>query len=115
MSIVLPPHAEAHWLNPSFRHTKPEGWVEFGDFDINYYSQDGTLAKDCALRRWLECFDSVIAKTGRTNKPGPMLERLLAEAGFTNVQAVKQILPLGTWPKDPKLVRRWQICDLVGS
>jgi hypothetical protein len=33
-----------------------------------------------------------------------MLETWLIQAGFANVQAVKQILPLGPWPKDPKLV-----------
>jgi hypothetical protein len=28
----------------------------------------------------------------------------MTEAGFTNVHVVKQVLPIGTWPKDPKLV-----------
>jgi hypothetical protein len=97
------------WLTHFFRHTKPGGWVEFGDFDLDYYSQDGSLAKDSALQRWLDCFKPVVAKTGKINNPGLRLEAWLNEAGFINVEVVKQVLPLGTWPKDPKLVRDRQI------
>ena len=87
------------------RHLKPGGWAEFGDFDIDYYSQDDSLEKDASLRRFLVHFDVIAAKTGRTTTPGPRLETWLKEAGFTNVQVVKQVLPIGTWPKNPKLVR----------
>jgi hypothetical protein len=50
-------------------------------------------------------FDLITAKTGRTNRPGTKLEAWMNEAGFINIQAVKKILPIGAWPKDPKLVR----------
>jgi hypothetical protein len=101
-SMIRPHNTSLIWL---FRNVRPGGWVEFGDFDIDYYSQDGSLSKDSPLRRWLDYFDLVSAKTGRTNQPGLRLETWMKEAGFINVQAVKQILPIGTWPKDPKLVR----------
>jgi hypothetical protein len=94
----------ARGLSDFFRHVKPGGWVEFGDFDLDYYSQDGSLTKDSALQRWLDCFVPVREKTGTINKPGPKLETWLREAGFTDVHAIKQVLPLGIWPKDPKLV-----------
>ena len=37
-------------------------------------------------------------------RPGPRLEQWLIDAGFTNVQCPKFILPLGTWPKDKHYV-----------
>ena len=83
---------------------QPGGWVEFQDFDIDYYSQDGSLTKDHAMRRWLDFSYDAAKQTGRTLQPGKMLEGWANEAGFVNVQVVKTPLPLGSWPKDPRLV-----------
>jgi hypothetical protein len=62
-------------LNSSFRHTKPGGWVEFGEFDIDYYSQDGTLAKDSALRRWLECLDLASRNVAERSQAGTSMAK----------------------------------------
>ncbi|KIW99890.1 uncharacterized protein Z518_10818 [Rhinocladiella mackenziei CBS 650.93] len=90
-------------MEQCYVHLKPGGWVEFQDFDIDYYSQDGSLTPDHALRRWLTTAYGAEKQTGRTLCPGKYLERWVHEAGFTNVQVVKSPLPLGVWPKDQKL------------
>lgn len=87
----------------NIRGLRPGGWVEFQDFDIDYYSQDGSLTKDHAMRRWLDYAYEAEPITGRTLRPGPRIEAWVKEAGFTNVQVVKNVLPLGPWPKDRSL------------
>ena len=86
------------------RNTRPGGWVEFQDFDIDYYSQDASLSKTHAMRRWLDIAYGAEQNTQRSLRPGPKIEGWVRDAGFTNVHVVKNVLPLGTWPKDPKLV-----------
>jgi len=82
----------------------PGGWAEFADLDIRYYSQDDSVNDDNALRRWRAAAENAVQKTGRTLVPGKHLEQWLKDAGFVNVQVVKSPLPLGIWPKDPKMV-----------
>jgi hypothetical protein len=55
------------------------------------------------MRRWLDYAYGAEVNTGRTLRPGPRIEGWANDAGFTNVQVVKNILPLGSWPKNPKL------------
>lgn len=31
----------------AFRFTRPGGWAEFQDYDLVYYSEDGTLGDEC--------------------------------------------------------------------
>lgn len=90
-------------MQQCFAHLQPGGWVEFQDFDIDYYSQDGSLTPDHALRRWLTIAYDAEKVTGRTLRPGKYLERWVRDAGFENVQVVKSPLPLGIWPRDKRL------------
>lgn len=90
-------------MQQCFENIRPGGWVEFQDFDIDYYSQDGSLSKTHAMRRWLDIAYGAEENTQRSLRPGPKIEGWVRDAGFTNVQVVKNVLPLGTWPKDPKL------------
>ena len=89
-------------MRKCFNNLKPGGWAEFQDFDIDYYSQDGTLTPEHALRWWLTTAYGVISTTRRTLKPGVQLEQWMRSTGFVNVQAIKTPLPLGPWPKDQR-------------
>jgi hypothetical protein len=95
------------------RNVRPGGWVEFQDFEIDYYSQDGSLKKDHALRRWLDIAYGAEEKTGRTLRPGRKLENWAREAGFVNLHVEKFVLPIGTWPKDKKLVCDSQVSSVA--
>jgi SAM-dependent methyltransferase len=92
-------------MRQCFDNLKPGGWAEFQDFDIDYYSQDGTLTTEHALRRWLTTAYGAIATTRRTLKPGVQLEDWMRSVGFVNVQVIKTPLPLGPWPKDKRQKR----------
>jgi len=86
-------------------HLKPGGWAEFQDFDIDYYSQDGSLTNDHALRRWLTMSYDAENATKRSLRPGKHLAQWMREAGFVDIHVVRSPLPLGIWPRDMKLKR----------
>lgn len=88
------------------RNTKTGGWVEFQDFNLNVYSDDGSLQKDSYVNKLHILLKEACAKIGRTTTPGENLEKWTQDAGFKNIQHKAYKIPLGTWPKDPKFVRR---------
>lgn len=55
------------------------------------------------------------AVTGRTLRPGKKLEGWVRDAGFANVHVVKNVLPIGAWPKDPKLASVLPVPDTLSS
>lgn len=86
------------------RYTKPGGWSEWLDWDIGFRCDDDSAPPDSALRRAGELALEACDKIGRTGKPGPYLAQWLTEAGYQNVHHLVYKLPLGTWPKEKKLV-----------
>ncbi|KAM0540778.1 hypothetical protein ACHAPJ_013509 [Fusarium lateritium] len=88
----------------TYERLNPGGWVEFQDYNLLYYSEDGSLTEDHHLRKWVKLFiDTARAKLNREPCPGPKLEEWVKDAGFTNVVHQKFRLPLGSWPKDEHL------------
>jgi len=90
-------------MRQCFDNLKPGGWAEFCDFDATYYSQDGTLTEDHAISKWVRNAHDAELVTGRTMRPGRQLQQWMEQAGFQNIQVLKQPLPLGIWPKDKRL------------
>ncbi|KAG5747959.1 hypothetical protein H9Q70_009367 [Fusarium xylarioides] len=85
-------------------HLHPGGWAEFQDFDLLYYSEDGSITDDHHLLKWIKLFiETARTKLNREPCPGPRLEGWIKDAGFTKVVHQKFRLPLGSWPKDPQL------------
>jgi len=87
-----------------YRYTKPGGWVEFVDLDMNVYSSDGSLSDDNPLRTWNVEILKAATMIGREPNPGPLLAGLLRDAGFVSVTEEVYRVPIGTWPRDNKLV-----------
>lgn len=90
-------------ISQCYNTLSPGGWVEFDDFDIDYYSEDGSLTAEHALRRWLTIAYDAETKTQRSLRPGKHLQQWIKDAGFVNVQVVKTPLPLGRWARDKRL------------
>ncbi|KAK4111631.1 S-adenosyl-L-methionine-dependent methyltransferase [Canariomyces notabilis] len=86
-----------------YDNLSPGGWAEFQDFDLQYYSEDGSLAPDSHTAKWIGTLLDAARKTGREPCPGPKLEEWVREAGFTKVTHQRFRLPIGAWPKDPHL------------
>ncbi|KAF2275345.1 S-adenosyl-L-methionine-dependent methyltransferase [Westerdykella ornata] len=90
-------------MSQAYKFTKPGGWVEFQDYDLNFYTTTGTYKPDSALGLWAQKIDESVSKYGIEPSPGPKLEQWVKDAGFVNVVAKVFPLPMGTWPKDARL------------
>ena len=99
--------AIADWpqlMRQAFENTKPGGWAEFQDFDLTYYSEDGSLKEDQSISKWITTLIDAAYGFGRDPCPGSKLEGWMKDAGFENVQHEKFRLPIGPWAKDGHLV-----------
>ncbi|KAH8881456.1 S-adenosyl-L-methionine-dependent methyltransferase [Thozetella sp. PMI_491] len=81
----------------------PGGWAEFQDFDLQYYSEDGSLTKEHKTLQWINLLLEAARKIGREPCPGPLFEGWVTDAGFENVTHKKFRFPIGPWAKDGKL------------
>ncbi|KAL1911738.1 hypothetical protein Sste5344_002313 [Sporothrix stenoceras] len=90
-------------IRRTFENIEPGGWAEFQDFDLTYYSEDGSLAPDNPLLTWITTACDAAEQIGRDTRPGSKLQGWFKETGFTNVTHRRFKLPIGTWPKDPVL------------
>ncbi|KAK0633849.1 S-adenosyl-L-methionine-dependent methyltransferase [Immersiella caudata] len=82
---------------------RPGGWAEFQDFDLEYYSDDGSLREKHDVMAWDRLFLGAANETGREVSPGPRLEAWVKEAGFQGVVSRRFKFPIGPWPRDPVL------------
>ncbi|KAF7553974.1 hypothetical protein G7046_g6945 [Stylonectria norvegica] len=88
------------------------GWVEFQDYDLEWYSDDGTLTEEHETYKWVQAFLQACRKLGRDPCPGPKLEQWVQDAGFSNVVHRRFKFPLGPWAKDPHK-KDVGMCNLV--
>ncbi|KAL1961519.1 hypothetical protein VTN77DRAFT_1640 [Rasamsonia byssochlamydoides] len=86
-------------LKQAFKNTVPGGWVECQDWDVNLYSEDGSL-KGTSLEKYYKVVPEGFRKGGYVVSPGPQLEQWFREAGFEDIHVKKYKVPLGPWPKD---------------
>ncbi|KAK3685218.1 S-adenosyl-L-methionine-dependent methyltransferase [Podospora appendiculata] len=86
-----------------FEHTAPGGWVEMQESANTLYAEDGSLAPDNAMVRMMEGLAEGCDRIGRTLDPAPSMKMWAEEAGFVNVMERRFRLPIGSWPRDPRL------------
>ncbi|KAI4167086.1 MAG: hypothetical protein LQ343_007490 [Gyalolechia ehrenbergii] len=89
----------------AFQFTNPGGYSEFQDYDLLFYSEDGSLTDELPISEWITTLLQASRKFGRDPCPGPRLEGHMRDAGFKDVQVSKYKIPIGPWAKDPHLVR----------
>ena len=82
---------------------EPGGWAEFQDFDLQYYSDDGSLKPEDPLLFWISTLLDAARQLKRDPNPGSKLDGWVKDAGFQNVVHKKFKIPIGPWPKDPVL------------
>ncbi|KAL8999369.1 MAG: hypothetical protein Q9169_001795 [Polycauliona sp. 2 TL-2023] len=91
-------------VSQAFQFTKPGGYSEFQDYDLVYYSEDGTLTEDLSMQKWVTTLLQAARDFGRDPCPGPRLAGYMRDAGYQDVQERKYKIPIGPWPKDKHLV-----------
>jgi hypothetical protein len=85
--------------------TKVGGWAEFQDFHLVNYSEDGTLKEGNNVNKFYELLREACEKINRPVTVGVNLKKWAEDAGFENIEHKVFRLPLGTWPRDPRMVR----------
>ena len=85
------------------RTLRPGGTIEVIEMDVEYISDDGTVLPDNHLRVFLQTLRQAMRSRGIAIDIAPELSSLLTEAGFKDLRCEKPKLPLGWWPKDPRL------------
>lgn len=91
-------------IRQSYHNLKPGGWVEFQDYDLPFYSEDGSYSKESDTAKFMQLLVESARKAGKEPNPGPKLEEWVKAAGFQNVVKQKFKLPIGPWPKDQRQV-----------
>ncbi len=82
---------------------EPGGWCEFQDFDLQYYSEDGSLKPEDPLLFWISTLLDAARTLNRDPNPGSQLEGWVKDAGFKNVVHTRYKIPIGPWARDPTL------------
>ncbi|KAH0544444.1 hypothetical protein FGG08_001471 [Glutinoglossum americanum] len=102
---------------PARSHTAPNGWAEMMDYDLQLYSEDGSLTNDRPVMVWLDHILTASRMTGRDPCPGPQLEGWMREVGFTNIHHELLKLPVGIWPNDPHLksIGAWNFLQMLNG
>ncbi|KAF6821445.1 methyltransferase domain-containing protein [Colletotrichum plurivorum] len=94
----------------AFRHLRPGGWFEIKEFDIESQSQahdarGEALDENHIFRRWARVIFGALERLG---KPGTQsrdhgIAEALGAAGFVDVVEHRWPIPIGTWPREPKM------------
>ncbi|KAK3353296.1 S-adenosyl-L-methionine-dependent methyltransferase, partial [Lasiosphaeria hispida] len=100
-----------------YENLAPNGWAEFQDFDLQYYSDDASLQPDDPLLVWISTLLDAARTLGREPNPGSKLAGWVKDAGFKNIVHRRYKVPIGPWPKDPLLkeVGAYNLAQVMGG
>ncbi|GMF68356.1 unnamed protein product [Aspergillus oryzae] len=93
----------------AFHHMRPGGYIEMREFRVWFYSQEGELSDESSVRQWnCHLVDGMNIFGKSINVVDELVEKLKA-AGFVGVREDVLKVPVGPWPKDPRLkeLGRW--------
>ena len=93
-----------HVYREAWTSLKPGGWVENQEFDCIVVSDDNSMPEDSKLAEWVRLWNQGIHMMGRTGRIDT--EKMVADmrvAGFINITVKPYKMPIGPWPKDPRL------------
>lgn len=90
-------------IRQCYDNLKPGGWLELQESVNVMYSEDGSLKPDSYMVRLMDGLIKACNKIGRTMDPAPSMEGWVKEAGFSKIQKHRFRIPVGSWPKDPRL------------
>ncbi|KAM6516473.1 hypothetical protein FALCPG4_014656 [Fusarium falciforme] len=91
------------FFQQALRHLVPGGYIEMQAVAAPFLSDDGTAEKAVNAQLWLKTLCEGSAKFGKPIDCAPMWKAKMIAAGFESVQEEIRKMPLGAWPKDPKL------------
>ncbi|KAH6855828.1 S-adenosyl-L-methionine-dependent methyltransferase [Chaetomium sp. MPI-CAGE-AT-0009] len=104
-------------MSQIFDNLNPGGYAEFQDFNLLYYSEDGSLTPQHALREWISTLTGAADQLGRDSNPGSKLEGWARAAGFAGVTHRRYRVPIGPWARDATLkeVGTWNLMQVLNG
>ncbi|RYO55623.1 hypothetical protein AA0113_g8709 [Alternaria arborescens] len=93
----------AHLYREIYKCTKPGGYIEHLEISIMFKSEDGTVTEDHFMAQWSKILLGAAEKIGKTFAIYDFNREMITQAGFVDVVEKKYKVPVGTWPRDPKM------------
>ncbi|KAH0605714.1 uncharacterized protein H6S33_004171 [Morchella sextelata] len=87
----------------AYRHTRPGGWIELQECDIELYCDDNTLPPDSMLLEWFVLINKAATASERPFIKTQHFKSWLERAGYVNVKDKLFKVPINRWPKDKKM------------
>ncbi|KAK3215568.1 hypothetical protein GRF29_8g458064 [Pseudopithomyces chartarum] len=81
----------------------PGGWLEFQEPMAWVESEDDSMERAVNLRHWQQLCNDGAAQFGKVIMVGHTLKERLLNSGFVDVHEKVVKVPIGPWPKDPKM------------
>ena len=94
---------------------KSGGYIELMEMDIQFVSDDGTVAPGHTMYEWSQLFINAGETMGRTFKIPRQAKQLIEEAGFVDVVEKKFKVPVGGGMADHKWkeIGKWNALYLL--
>ena len=89
----------------AYRCTKPGGYIQSFEPGSGLVCDDDTIAEGSALHQWGKIFEAGGKVLGRSFSvlEDDVQRKGMEEAGFVDIEEARYKVPVGRWPKDPKL------------
>ncbi|KAL1979477.1 hypothetical protein VTN96DRAFT_5721 [Rasamsonia emersonii] len=87
----------------AFENLKPGGYFEIGGGSGYFFSDDDTIKKAENCQLLLKNLHTAANKFGKTLDNVHLWKEKVEKAGFVDVKESVFKVPIGPWPKDPKL------------
>lgn len=90
-------------MSSTNRALKPGGWIELQELKFQVQCDDGTVRKGNKVQDFYETMESALVHFDVDLLAMRHNKRNVTDAGFANVTEIPFKIPIGTWPKDPRL------------
>ncbi|RTE84034.1 hypothetical protein BHE90_001416 [Fusarium euwallaceae] len=87
----------------AYRCCAPGGWIQSAEADVEFRSNDGTSERQEVLRLGKKMYEEGGKALGLPFFVHDLQKKGIEEAGFQDIKMVEYKIPVGDWPKDPKL------------
>ncbi|EXJ56198.1 uncharacterized protein A1O5_12654 [Cladophialophora psammophila CBS 110553] len=84
-------------------HLEPGGWLEFQLLALRHDSQQPSPQRFTFIQELHRHLSEGLSKLGRKLDIHDDLLQILQENNFRNMEHIQETVPLGPWPRDPKL------------
>ncbi|KAH7310755.1 S-adenosyl-L-methionine-dependent methyltransferase [Stachybotrys elegans] len=87
----------------AYRCCRPGGWVQSGECDVEFRSDDGTTELEPVLKTYKDLFQEGGKAMNVSFFVQELQQKAFDEAGFVEQKSARYKIPIGGWPKDPQL------------